>query len=286
MQPKILTHRGLDPSRQNYFAESSREAFEDHLSRGFGLEFDIQPTKDGSFIVIHDDDLERISRGKDKRKIRELTLSELLSMDFDGSHLISLPALFQIIKENRSRESFSALHLKHATQETGTLEALLEVLNNFESLPCIMFDVKIQTAQYLKGCGLKMELAPSVAHPYDIERYSSVTGNTLYAIDEIIPRRDLFSWVWLDEWDLADRNGGSKHLYEKNLIENLRGAGFSIAVVSPELHSSSPGLLGGEAHPDAQDGATLEAAMKRIISLSPDAICTDYPDLLKKMSTV
>ena len=32
----IITHRGLEPSRSNYFSESSLEAFKDQLSRGFG----------------------------------------------------------------------------------------------------------------------------------------------------------------------------------------------------------------------------------------------------------
>ena len=40
----IITHRGLDPSYQNYYLESSIEAFDNQLNRGFGLEFDLQIT--------------------------------------------------------------------------------------------------------------------------------------------------------------------------------------------------------------------------------------------------
>ena len=35
---QIITHRGLDISRENYFAESSVEAFTDQSERGYGLE--------------------------------------------------------------------------------------------------------------------------------------------------------------------------------------------------------------------------------------------------------
>jgi hypothetical protein len=44
------------------------------------------------------------------------------------------------------------------------------------------------------------------------------------------------------------------------------------------------GLLGGEAHPDACNGETrLFARIEQILSLAPDAICTDYPEHCAKM---
>ena len=67
----IITHRGLDPSMQDFFVESSLEALENHIERGFGLEFDLQATKDNKFVVFHDNNLKRISQGENLKKILE-----------------------------------------------------------------------------------------------------------------------------------------------------------------------------------------------------------------------
>ena len=65
----------------------------------------------------------------------------------------------------------------------------------------------------------------------------------------------------------------------------MRGVGAKIALVTPELHGTSPHLLAGEAHPDAPKGdtETLFKRIKEIIDLKPNAICTDYPEEVSKL---
>ena len=58
----------------------------------------------------------------------------------------------------------------------------------------------------------------------------------------------------------------------------LSQEGYKIALVTPELHGTSPGLYGGESHKDAKDKETLFKRIKEILSLKPDAVCTDYPE--------
>jgi glycerophosphoryl diester phosphodiesterase len=285
MRPIILTHRGLDPSRENYFKESSMEAFADQLRRGFGLEFDLQLSKDRRLIIIHDDNIGRLTDGKDRRKINDITGAEILSMNFGGCHLTDLPTLLGFIRDKQSKECLSAIHLKHGSQEPATLDLILDHLKTADPTKFIVFDTKISTARYLKEHNPSLRLAPSVSHPYDIARYNKVTGGTLYAVNEILPLRKLFDWVWLDEWDLSDTNGGTKSLYNEEVFTVLRTAGLSIALVSPELHASSPGLLGGEAHPDAVSKTTLAATLNKILALSPDLICSDYPDMIRALTT-
>ncbi|OHB13026.1 MAG: hypothetical protein A2Y49_00005 [Candidatus Zambryskibacteria bacterium RIFCSPLOWO2_12_39_8] len=254
----ILTHRGLDPAKKPYFPESSREAFEDQLGRGFGLEFDLQFTKDGQMIVSHDP-----------------------VMDLSNSHLISLSDLLSLIM--KSGAELSALHLKHTWQKTEYLDKLLVELQKVDTERFIIFDVKIETAKYLKERNPKLHLASSVSHQYDIERYNGVVGGTLITIEEAIENKDLFDWVWLDEWDLTDKDGGVKSLYNKENFELLRKNNLKIALVTPELHATSPGLLGGESHQDAKDHQTLVKRLHEIITLKPDAICTDWPDLVTSL---
>jgi hypothetical protein len=248
----VLTHRGLDPSRKGYFAESSLEAFEDQLARGYGLEFDLRP------------DL-TISHSKD------LTLAP------EQGTLTTLPELLERIHTAGLR---SALHLKSYVQDDP---ALLDTLLSHDLSEVIIFDVTIKTAQYLKSKNPALTLAPSVAHPYDIERYNSAVGGTLYTIDEVLAHRELFDWAWLDEWDRADKNGGSKTFYNADTFARLREAGLKIALVTPELHGTSPGLLGGEAHEDARDHEALMARIEEIIDLKPDLVCTDYPDEVRTL---
>lgn len=279
----VLTHRGLDPAKENYFAESSREAFADQIARGFGLEFDLQITADGDFVVLHDQTLARPTGGADTRKITEVTLTELLKADMQGSHLASFRELIQMIAANPKNPSINAIHIKSKLQEPAYLDKIAEELTGTDTERFVLFDLKIPAARHLKAKNAALHLAPSLAHPYDIERYNSAVGGTLLPIEQVIENRDLYDWVWLDEWDRADKDGGSKSLYDKKTFDRLRQAGFKIGLVTPELHATSPGLLGGEAHPDAATAEILENRLKEIVALRPDLVCTDYPDKIKDL---
>lgn len=275
---RVVTHRGLDPSKEDYFFESSKEAFQDQLDRGFGLEFDVRITADGQFVITHDTDLKRISGGTDERLVSEATMSEIAALELSGCHLTDLDTLCRMISES-SGGSISALHLKHESQIPEVLEAVVDVFQKYDLFErCIVFDTTIETAEYLKQKDARFHIAPSVSHEYDIERYNEAVGGTLYSVDAVIARKDIFDWVWLDEWDRTAKDGTDKTLCNTDVFARLRSEGFKIGLVTPELHASSPGLLGGEAHQDALDPARLEFRFKDIIALQPDLMCTDYPD--------
>jgi hypothetical protein len=280
----IITHRGLDPSKSNYFFESSFEAFLDQLSRRYGLEFDPQKTLD-EIVVLHDSNLKRISGGKDERLVKNVSAKELLGLDLGGCRLATLKELLGYIQEKSSPDALSAIHLKNGFQaDTKNLDALLRELENIDSGKFIIFDITLETAEYLKAGNPALHLAPSVSHPYDIERYQSAVGGTLFSVEQVLARKDLFDWVWLDEWDLSDKNGGEKKLCTEETFSLFREAGIKIGLVTPELHGTSPGLLGGEAHPDARDQTALHKRFAEILALKPDAVCTDYPDLMREMA--
>ena len=250
---KVITHRGLDPDRAPYFPESSSEAFIDQLERGYGLEFDVQFSENGELIVSHDSDLNK-------------------------SHLTTLPKLLELIDKKSSKESLSALHLKHGGQTPEKIDQILFALEKINPNKFIIFDTTIESAKYIKNKNPKIQIAGSVSHPYDILRYNKVVGGTLLTIEQLISNKNLFSWAWLDEWDRTDQNGKTKSLYNEETFDKLRKEKIKIALVTPELHATSPGLLGGESHPDARDRETLNKRLVEIIVLKPDAVCTDYPD--------
>src|SRR3989344_3743226 len=259
----IITHRGLEPSNPDFYPESSYEAFEDQLKRGFGIEFDPNFTEKG-ILVWHDATFERA-----KGKIP--TLDEVLDL----------------IRKSSSK--VNALHFKGKYQNFKNIQSLIKILkqNNDILSKILVFDVKPETAKILLKEFPDLQLAPSVAHSYDIERFNNSISNTLIETSKALGMVKNGSygknpWVWLDEWDLEDRKG-TKKLYTKEIFEKFRKVGAKIALVTPELHGTSPGLYGGESHPDSKNLPKLFKRIKEILELNPDAICTDYPEEIKSL---
>ncbi|HML99857.1 MAG TPA: glycerophosphodiester phosphodiesterase family protein [Bacilli bacterium] len=67
-----LAHRGL---HNQQFAENSLGAFQNAVAAGYGIELDVHLIKDGSLVVVHDNNLKRVT-GKDGL-VENLTAEEL-----------------------------------------------------------------------------------------------------------------------------------------------------------------------------------------------------------------
>lgn len=280
----VLTHRGLEPEKSDFFFESTYEAFADQSRRGFGLEFDINFTADDKIIILHDAGLERITHGKDKRLFTKIKLDEIKNLTSNNGCLCGFDEIMELIRVSQS--PINALHFKGKFQDQKYLDILITYLQKYHDVlkKIIIFDVKIDTARFLKVKNKELTLAPSVAHEYDIKRYNSCVNNTLISLNEAIDNKNLFDWLWLDEWDLNDADGKQKTLYNQKVFDRIKKVGFKISLVTPELHASSPGLLGGEAHQDAKTMKQLDKRLREIIEFAPDAICTDYPNLVRRLT--
>lgn len=261
--------------------------------RGYGLELDLQFTKDGEIVMLHDATLSRFSGGKDTRTIADLTRQEITDLSFDGCRIADFDqvcALFLRLRASGlNTDSIIALHFKGWLQKVGRvhMDALLRKICtcHIPTSDVVVFDVLPQSAAYLKLRQPDLQLAASVAHPFDVQRYNACVNGTLLTVDEIIALRSVYDWAWLDEWDLADSAGGEKRFYTQETFACLRENGFKVALVTPELHASSPGLLGGESHRDGIDQERLRRRFQEIVDLYPDLICTDYPDTVQVLAT-
>lgn len=285
---EVITHRGLEPTKPDFNPESSYESFKDQLNRGFGIEFDPNFAKDG-IVIWHDSTLSRLSQGKDERAFKDLTIADLSQIRFwNKTHttegrIPTFNEVMELIRKSPSR--INALHFKGKFQNPQDTETLIaHMQRNSDVLKRILvFDIKPEIAQLLLATFPDLQLAPSVAHKHDVKRYNSVVGEALIETSgvEKMLKNGVFGknpWVWLDEWDLVDENEGTKNIYNKEVFMQMRKAGARIALVTPELHGTSPGLYGGESHPDSRDQKTLFKRIKEILDLKPDAICTDYPE--------
>lgn len=282
---RVVTHRGLEPDKTGYFSESSYEAFADQLSRGFGgIEFDPNPTKDG-IIVMHDANLKRLTLGRDERNVGDLTTEELLKIPLTKGRIPTFGEVMDLIRKSGS--TVNALHMKARFQTPEALVRIMEALAKHEDIfpKLLVFDVKPETTKVLKGRFLTLRLVPSVAHPYDIKRYNEAVGNTLITIEQALELKaqGLIDGVWGDEWDTVGEDGTSKHFYTPENFAKFHDAGLFVALVTPELHGTSPGLYGGESHADSKDLATLFERIKQIKSVGADYFCTDYPEEVAKL---
>ena len=283
---QILTHRGLEPLNPTFlFSESTKEAFQNHLERWFWLEFDVNFTKDGVCFVFHDSTLKRITNGRDIRDTKDIPWDDIQSSISKNGTLLTFDDLLLLIDTNRSEWEYSALHLKSKFQNQQQIDSILWSIKKHPWIEkkLFLFDIKLETARYIKSVFPELELFPSVAHAYDIKRYNECTGYTLLSIWDVLDNVWLFSWVWLDEWDKIDENGGIKALYTKEVFSLFRSKWLKIWLVTPELHATSPWLLWSEAHEDAKDIELWKTRMSEVLSLSPDFVCTDYIQLIKKL---
>lgn len=94
---KIFAHRGYS---SKYF-ENSKEAFEKCLDLDiYGIEMDVQLTKDGEVVVIHDENLGRLL-GINKF-VKDLTLSDLKELKYKNEESpISLDEYLEIFKDSK-----------------------------------------------------------------------------------------------------------------------------------------------------------------------------------------
>lgn len=282
---RIITHRGLDAEGHHSYTESSREAFAYFLDKGFGIEFDIQITKDGVPVISHDESLSRLT-GNTELKISEINATEFVGTTLPNGHPILLSELVALMREYANQtNSVHALHLKYQNQTPAELDILIPYLTQLSDLPIMAFDVTPNVAKQLKKEVSALSLAASVAHPHDIERYNTVVGGTLLSLKELFDYSDIYDWAWLDEWDRVDADGGVKSLYTEEIFSLLKEKKFKIVVVSPELHATSPHLLGGESHTDGITLGALQLRWEEIFMKKPDAICTDYPHSVSKLQS-
>lgn len=96
---QVWAHRGASGWDVQYAPENTLPAFQKALKMGAdGIEFDVQLTKTGEIVIIHD---ERIDRVSDQRGwVKDFTLQELKQMNFGKVHpeygFVEIPTLKEL----------------------------------------------------------------------------------------------------------------------------------------------------------------------------------------------
>ena len=98
---KIWAHRGAS----GYAPENTMEAFSEAVRRkADGIELDVQLTKDGEIVVIHDEKLERVSNGTGW--VKDYALKELRKLNFNktfpeqgSARIPTLKEVYELMKK-------------------------------------------------------------------------------------------------------------------------------------------------------------------------------------------
>lgn len=127
---KIFAHRGASA----YAPENTVEAFALAMEQGAdGIELDVQMTKDGQVVVIHDETIDRVSDGTGA--VRDYTLEELKKFHF-SNHMenyenTAIPTLKEVLDLIKSSNMLLNIELKtgiywYPNLEEKTMELVKE----------------------------------------------------------------------------------------------------------------------------------------------------------------
>lgn len=137
-----IAHRGLH-SRDKVIPENSIEAFRQAVEHGYGVELDVQLSKDGHVVVFHDDTLDRVCGVH--AKVCEKNYSELRNMSLCGSEY-GVPLFTDVLDVMGGKEPIIC-ELKTAGKNNRELcEKTYDILSNYKGDVCIeSFDPRIVT---------------------------------------------------------------------------------------------------------------------------------------------
>lgn len=143
MDTKVWGHRGAS----GYVPENTMPAFVKACEMGAdGVELDVQLTKDGKIVVIHDETLERVSDGTGF--VKDYTLEELKRMDVSkvmpDYGTVRIPTLSDVLEELKPRGIEINIELKTGLFLYPGLEqkvlTLVQGLNMTDRIWCSSFN--------------------------------------------------------------------------------------------------------------------------------------------------
>ncbi len=123
-------HRGL---WNEQIPENSLAAFSLALREGYGIELDLQRTRDGQVVIFHDETLRRMC-GIDAR-VSDLTLAELRRLRLKGTNEI-IPTLAEVLSLVRGRVPLM-IEIKGEKADPRLLLPASELLDTYEGPFCV-----------------------------------------------------------------------------------------------------------------------------------------------------
>lgn len=134
-KPAIFAHRGAS----GQFPENTMLAFEEALRSGVdGIELDVQLTKDGEVVIIHDEKVDRTTNGQGF--VKDFTLAELEELDagswfsskFAGQRLMILDTVLAWMQEKGNHLRLNIELKNDQIQYVGLEEKVLSLIEDYD----------------------------------------------------------------------------------------------------------------------------------------------------------
>jgi glycerophosphoryl diester phosphodiesterase len=122
-RPLVVAHRGL----LLHAPENTLANFRACLELRLGFEFDVQRSKDGTLVCIHDSTLDRTTNGtgnvaeKNLEKIRKLDAGSWFDSKFTGEKVPTVEEVLKLVAEYRQLDILVAVDLKAEGVETDVV---------------------------------------------------------------------------------------------------------------------------------------------------------------------
>lgn len=137
--PRVVGHRGLE----HHAPENTVTNFKASLQLHVGIEVDVRRTKDGVWVCLHDDSVERTTNGRGSVKsysltaLRELDAGSHVAPYYAGERVAKFEELLALLKENKDPNIMIAVDLK-VTDATAEKE-LVELGRRYDVLDQLVF---------------------------------------------------------------------------------------------------------------------------------------------------
>ncbi len=128
----LYAHRGLHDNASDA-PENSMRAFRKAAEAGFGIELDVQMTKDGVPVVFHDDTLKRVCGVEGK--VSQYTYEELQELSLCGTDQ-KIPKFADVLKLVDGRVPL-IVELKIESTDTSVCPAADRLLSEYKGMYCI-----------------------------------------------------------------------------------------------------------------------------------------------------
>ena len=172
-----LTHRGLHGLDEGC-VENGMSSFKAAISKGYGIELDVQMSKDGQAMVVHDYDLDRLTN--ETGPIADKTAEELGEITLKNS--------------------------------SDTISTLAEVLGFVDGRVPVLVEVKDQDGSFGPNVGrLEQGVATAIENYEGPIAVMSFNPHSVAAMRESLPNvpRGLTSYSFEDRWDELDPDAAS-----------------------------------------------------------------------------
>jgi glycerophosphoryl diester phosphodiesterase len=149
---KYIAHRGMSTKApENTIPAFTLAASE---QRFYGIECDIQTTKDNQFVIFHDDDLNRMAKAK--VKLRDLTYEELQTYEIKRGNKVKsymglkIPLLTELLDICSFFNKTAVIEIKYVNDIT-LLSDLVNLLDQYIGVHVIFISFNLNYLKYIRA---------------------------------------------------------------------------------------------------------------------------------------